>query len=57
MAARYLHGESALSPSCSDAKVTNYFRPYKEEFNYAHILIGSEILAEGCNAQKPTGNK
>jgi len=27
MAAWSLHGEFALSPSCSDAKVTNYFRP------------------------------
>lgn len=57
MAARYLHGEFALSPSWSDAKVTNYFRPYREEFNYAHILTGSDILAEGSNAQKPIGNK
>jgi hypothetical protein len=57
MTARSLHGECTLSPSCSDAKVTNYFRPYREEFNYVHILTGSDILTEGCNAQKPTGNK
>jgi len=57
MAERYLHGEFALSPSFSDANVTNYFRPYREECNYAHILLGSDILAEGCNAQKPSGNK
>jgi hypothetical protein len=29
MEAKYLHGESALPPSCSDARVTNYFRPDK----------------------------
>jgi hypothetical protein len=57
MTAKSLHGEFALPPSCSDAKVTNYFRPYREEFNYAHILIGSDMLAERCNAQKPNGNK
>jgi hypothetical protein len=57
MEARYLRGEFALSPSFSDAKVTNYFRPYKEEFDYAHILIGSDILAKGCKAHKPIGNK
>jgi hypothetical protein len=57
MEARYLRGEFALSSSLSDAKVTNYFRPYKEEFDYAHILIGSDILVEGCKAHKPTGNK
>jgi len=57
MAARPLHGEFALSPLCSDAKVTNYFRPYREEFNYVHIPTGSDILAEGCNAQKPKRNK
>lgn len=57
METRYLCGEFALSPSCSDAKVINYFRAGREEFVYAHILIGSDILAKGCNAQKPTGNK
>jgi len=43
-------------PSLGTQARYRYFRLNKEPFGYVHALMGSDILADGCNAQKPLGS-
>ena len=50
----YCNGELALRSVFSNE--TYYFRLNKEYFGYVRNLMGSDILAEGCSAQKSVGS-
>jgi hypothetical protein len=49
----YSNEELAVTSIFSDEGCTVYFRLSKELFGYVHAFMRSDILADGCNAQKP----